>query len=112
MVAEPQSVTCPSTLWRVGRSPVPLHFSSITPIDAARQSAGNRFDVPGGGVLYAASSPSGAFAETLARFRPTTRMRSLPIERDEHLMAVGGVPADWRTRRQLVSLRLRDPLPF
>ena len=63
-------------------------------------------------MLYAASGPDGAFAETLARFRPTATMRNLPIEGDEHLMAVGAVPADWRTRRQLVRFRLNDPLPF
>lgn len=103
---------CPGQLWRVGRFPDPLNFSTINPEDAARETGGNRFDVPGGEVLYAASAPVGAFAETLARFRPTTSMRAMPPEEDEHLMAVGAIPADWRTRRQLARFSLEEPLPF
>lgn len=80
--------------------------------DARNRSSGNRFDVPGGGVLYAATQAQGAFAETLARYRPSAAMRALPREPDEHFMEAGAVPADWRTRRQLVSFRLTDPLPF
>ncbi len=75
-------------------------------------SGGNRFDVPGGRVLYAATKPKGAFAETLARFRPTASMRAIPPEGDEPLMAVGAIPADWRTKRLLASFSLEDPLPF
>jgi hypothetical protein len=111
-VAEPVLVNCPNSLWRVGRSPVPLNFSIITAEDASQARGGNRFDVPGGGVLYAATNPEGAFAETLARFRPTAAMRAIQFEVDEHLMAVGAIPADWRTRRQLVEFGLDDPLPF
>lgn len=99
-------------MWRIGRLPDPLSFSEIDPVDATIKRAGNRFDIPGGGVLYAASTPNGAFAETLARYRPTARMRNLPFDRNEHLMAVGAIPADWRTRRQLVEFELNDPLPF
>jgi hypothetical protein len=39
-------------------------------------------------------------------------MRALPPESDEALMAVGSIPADWRTRRQLVEFALDSPLPF
>lgn len=63
-------------------------------------------------MLYAASAPEGAFAETLARFRPTAAMRALPPEEDEHLMATGAIPADWRTRRLLTRFQLDDALPF
>lgn len=111
-MAEGKVVNAPRALWRVGRSTDPLHFSAIDPEDAASKNGGNRFDVPGGRVLYAASAPEGAFAETLARFRPTTAMRALPPEDDEHLMAVGAIPADWRTRRLLTKFQLREPLPF
>lgn len=65
-----------------------------------------------GGVLYAASSPEGAYAETLARLRPTARVTALPRESDEHFMAVGAVPAEWRTRRLMTVFSLDDPLPF
>jgi hypothetical protein len=111
-VVEAEVANSPDWLWRVGRSSEPLHFSAIAPEDAASENGGNRFDVPGGRVLYAASDAEGAFAETLARFRPTAAMRALPPEEDEHLMAVGAIPADWRTRRQLVQFELEDPLPF
>jgi len=111
-VAEPVLVNGPDSLWRVGRSPVPLNFSVISAEDASQARGGNRFDVPGGGVLYAATDPEGAFAETLARFRPTASMRALQFEVDEHLMAAGAIPAEWRTRRQLVEFGLEDPLPF
>lgn len=112
MAAEPDLVACPDILWRVGRLPEPLNFSTIDPEDAVMESGGNRFDVPGGTVLYAPSDPNGAFAETLARFRPTAEMRAMPPEEDEHLMAVGAIPADWRTRRQIAQFSLQDPLPF
>ncbi|MGV8882053.1 MAG: RES family NAD+ phosphorylase [Rhodoglobus sp.] len=112
MVAEPKLVDAPDILWRVGRTTEPLHFSAIAPEDAASENGGNRFDVPGGRVLYAASSPEGAFAETLARFRPTAAMRALPPEEDEHFMVPGAIPADWRTRRQLSTFTLSEPLPF
>lgn len=108
----PGTVFPPAQLWRVGRSPDPLNFSTIDPGDAVQPNGGNRFDVPGGEVLYAASQPEGAFAETLARFRPTTSMRALPPEDDEHLMAAGAIPADWRTRRLIARFGLDDPLPF
>lgn len=102
----------PRSLWRVGRLPEPLHFSHIQAEDAAAETGGNRFDVPGGEVLYAATNAQGAFAETIARFRPTAAMRALPQEDDEHLMAVGSIPADWRNRRSLVHFEVIEPLPF
>lgn len=104
--------TCPSSLWRVGRAASPLNFAELDPLDATMRNAGNRFDVLGGSVLYAASSPEGAFAETLGRLRPTAKMLALPVEADEHLMAVGSIAADWRERRQLTKLSVLDPLPF
>lgn len=111
-MVEPRLVGAPSQLWRVGRRPEPLNFSEINPTDAQNRAGGNRFDVPGGAVLYAATRAEGAFAETLARFRPTAAIRALPREADEHFMEAGAVPADWRTRRQIVQFSLEDPLPF
>ncbi len=97
-------------MWRVGRQVSPVHFSKISPIEAALKDTGNRYDVPGGAVLYVASEPTGCYAETLARLRPSPRMRLL--ERDEEFMLPGAVPWDWRSRRRLVRLRVRDALPF
>ncbi|WP_369596460.1 RES domain-containing protein [Actinomyces ruminicola] len=59
-------------LYRIGRAEAPFHFSEITPEVSGLPNAGNRFDVLGGGVMYAASTPTGAFVETLQSFRPTT----------------------------------------
>lgn len=111
-MADPAVVNSPTSLWRVGRSTSPLRFTQLDPVDAASPNAGNRFDVLGGEVLYAATQPQGAFAETLGRLRPTAKMRNLPVEPDEHYMAVGSIAADWRERRQLSKLNLVTPLPF
>ena len=57
MPAEPRLVDAPEILWRLERATTPLlRFSRICPADAERP-CGNRFDVPGGGVLYAATEP-------------------------------------------------------
>lgn len=111
-ILEPAIATCSSHLWRVGRASDPLRFSSIQAEDAASPRNGNRFDVPGGEVLYAASTAEGAFAETISRFRPTAASLLLRDEPGEHFMAPGSVPADWRTRRRLVRFSVNEPLPF
>lgn len=94
----------------MGRATDPANFATIDPVDAATASAGNRFDVPGGSVMYAASDPRGAYAETIARLRPTARMRAL--DHDPAFMSPGSVPADWRLRRNLVEIGLKQPAPF
>lgn len=109
-MVDPVVAEAPPSLWRVGRVSDPIHFSEIDPVDAAVAKGGNRFDVPGGEVLYAATRPTGAYAETIARYRPSAAMKALPHETG--FMNAGGVPADWRFRRALVQLALEDPLPF
>ncbi len=42
-------------------------FSEIDPVDALSGNAGNRFDVVGGGVLYASTDIEGCYREVLAR---------------------------------------------
>ena len=76
MPAEPALVTLPSLVYRVERTAPALAFSRINAVDAALDRAGNRFDVAGAGVLYTASEPRGAFAETLAAFRPSAGLRA------------------------------------
>lgn len=103
---EPRAqVTAPPNdgLWRVGRSPDPLHYSD--PIDPSlldSRSAGNRFDSPTGDyrVCYLSSTLEGCFGETLARFRPNPRLRA--VSEEEGFMSTGEVPADWRHRRLAV----------
>jgi hypothetical protein len=97
--------------WRVARRASPGSFAELTPQDAALPNAGNRFDVLGGGVLYAATRLEGCYAETLARFRPSPRVLAA-IRSDDGYMNAGSVPADWRERRCKFEIRCLDPLPF
>ena len=99
-------------LFRVARADQPLRFSQIAPADVPLPKAGNRFDVPGGGVLYCATEPAGCYAEVLARFRPSAAVRAAVQDEDPGFMICGGVPADWRDRRLEVELDLVDALPF
>ena len=104
----------PAVLLRVERTERELQFSRINAETAALDGSGNRFDVPGGGVLYAASSAQGAFAETTAHFRPSASLL-------ESMARVGGtaeeleipsIDAAWRAPRVVRSLRTIDALPF
>lgn len=63
-------------------------------------------------MLYAATEPDGAYAETVARYRPSAKMRVLDMEGDGHLMNVGSVPTEWRLNRVLAKLSLTGALPF
>lgn len=108
---EPQTLLPPEQIYRIGRNGSPLHYSCIKPEDAQLAKAGNRFDVAGGGVLYAASQRAACYGETLSRLRPTPAAFDLD-EEDPKYMRVGEVPRDWRTRRSMATLRLVDPLPF
>lgn len=89
-------------VWRVGRSEDPWSFSSIDPGEALRDT-GNRFDIPGGQVLYTATDLEACYRETLGRFRPSAEMRRLVPASEPGMMAVGSVPADWRVRRVKVK---------
>lgn len=103
-------------LWRVARPANAIRFSEITALDANEERAGNRFDVPGGGVLYCATHPIGAFTETLVRLRPTKNADLLKaVEEDlgHHQMPAGGIPADWRDQRRKVRVAVAEnTLPF
>lgn len=104
----------PPRLLRVERPEPPLHFSRISAETAALDRSGNRFDVPGAGVLYAAGSAQGAFAETASHLRVSASL----LER----MARAGAAAEeldaptldrsWRARRVLRTLQTRGALPF
>lgn len=110
-MSTPTTATPPEELFRVARSRGLLDFSTISPVDASLAKAGNRFDVVGGGVLYAGSTVEACYAETLARFRPTPKIRAL-LKDEEGFMVAGGVPQDWRLQRAIATLALDDPLPF
>lgn len=108
----PHEVEAPATLFRVARADQPLRFSHIAPAAVPLPKAGNRFDVPGGGVLYCATLAGGCYAETLARFRPSAAVRAAVEDEDPKFMICGGVPADWRDRRLEVELAVDEALPF
>ena len=88
----------------VGRSTGPLEPSYIAAEDALATRAGNRFDVVGGGVIYCGTNVRACFAETVARFRPSPKMRALMEQEEPGFVTCGGVPQDWRNQR-VVSLR-------
>ena len=113
MPAEPPVVDPPATLHRVERIAPPLVFSRINAIDAALDSAGNRFDVPGAAVLYAATTAAGAFAETLARFRPSASLAAkIARAGGSRPPAHGQVPPSWRLTQRLRRFTTRNALPF
>jgi hypothetical protein len=95
-----------SGLWRVGRSPDPIHFAEpIDPSFLNNATTGNRFDSPTRDyrVCYFATELDGCFGETLARFRPDPAL--IAISTEEGFMPAGEVPADWRVRRLAVRVR-------
>lgn len=115
MAAERTLVDPPTALWRVEWKDPALRYSHISPVDASLDGAGNLFDVPGAGVLYAATQPEGAFAETTAHFRPKASL----IAKVEAAANDGEAPppsgvldASWRARRMLRSFQTVDALPF
>lgn len=110
-MAQPRVVDLPETVYRIGRVDDPLRFSSIRPDDAVLPKAGNRYDVAGGAVLYAASQVRACYGETISRFRTSPKMRELLAD-EEHYMRCGGIPRDWRLRRTLVTLSAAEPAPF
>lgn len=74
-------------------------------------TAGNRFDVPGGGALYCGTDRRGCFAEVLARHRPAPRVAAIAAL-DGDFVSPGGIAAAWRDERRVSELELQDPLPF
>ena len=133
MVAVPPPTT---EIYRVGRRPGDPF--APPPWEYAGQDGtfGNRFDDPGPRpphllterfrVIYCASSPEGAFGETLAPLRPKlsllSRLRAIdddePFARlvegliDPEHPTRGIVSADWQSRRQLGRTTLDSSLRF
>lgn len=99
-------------LFRLGRRPDPWAWPEWA--NAAEDGTfGNRYDDPVGEfrVLYASSQRLGAFAETLARFRPDPAVLAAEIEGDPRdddypTAAPGMVPRGWCRSRELGSASL------
>ena len=93
---------------------------------AADGTFGNRFDDPGKAdgipdgsrfrVLYCATQREGAFAETIAHFRPDlaalAALDGIAGEAGEQRPAAGMVPARWRRVRGVGEMRLDPALRF
>lgn len=112
---EPATAECPATVWRIAVAGRGESYAQITATEAATPG-GNRFDVPGGGVLYACSQPLGCFYETLSRFRVALPSRSNPAAEaaalDSGMMPPGLIPREWRENRSKFEIAVEDPLPF
>jgi hypothetical protein len=114
MPAELVLVDPPAELWRVERAEPALRFSQLSLVDATNDRAGNRFDVPGAGVLYGATHPEGGYAETLAGFRPRAALvRALStMESDPGRVRPGEIDQEWLISRRLRSFETVSALPF
>lgn len=84
-MAQPRVVELPGSVYRVARADDPLRASWIRPEDAVHRKAGNRYDVAGGGVLYAATQLMACFAETLAFLSDELAPQLVALGYDENL---------------------------
>ncbi len=109
---EPRLLKAPSIVKRITRPIEPTAFSRVGAVEARRAKQGNRFDVPGGGVLYAATDASTCFHEVCARFRPSPFYKTLDTALDEEAGFRIGIPGDWRFNRRIYDLKIDTDLPF
>lgn len=114
MPAELALIAAPAPLWRVERVAPALRFSRINAVDAMNERAGNRFDIPGAGVLYGATEAAGGFTETLAGFRPRASIVDAftKVSADPGRVLPGQVPASWLATRRLRAFDVIGSLPF
>lgn len=108
----PRLCTAPSIVKRITRPIEPTAFSRVGAVESRLANQGNRFDVPGGGVLYAATSTSTCFHEVCSRFRPSPFYQSLDMSLDEEAGFSVGIPGDWRFNRRIYDLKVDTELPF
>ncbi|MGW2397257.1 RES domain-containing protein [Kitasatospora sp. NPDC001664] len=92
-------------VWRVAPLADPLRPSRISE-SQFDQPGGNRFDILGCGILYFSTTLQGCFAETIARFRVSAKMRAMVADewRQRGFMEAGSVSAEWRDRRCAVRV--------
>lgn len=112
MAGGPELVNAPTRLFRVALASNGLKFAYIDPVAAAMPRAGNRFDVPGGGVLYCCTDVEGCYRETVARLRPSPRATELDEDSDTDHVRAGCVSASWRDARRVFTVSLENSAPF
>lgn len=110
--AEPALIANPQKVVRITRTIDPLAYSRVGAVEARKAKQGNRFDVPGGGVLYAATLDATCIHEVCSRFRPSAFYRSLNISLDEQEGFSNELPEDWRLNRRFYDLEISTDLPF
>jgi hypothetical protein len=110
----PALVEPPAILVRVERPEPPLRYSRISAEDTALDRVGNRFDIAGAGVLYAASRTQGALAETSASFRVSASLveKMARAGAGPNELAIPALGPEWRAQRVIRTLETRDALPF
>jgi hypothetical protein len=115
MLESPYLVEPPDEMFRVEYTRAVLKPSVLRAEDEDLDRAGNRFDIAGAGVLYAASNPEGSYAETTAQFRPEAsviaKMRAAGATETD-LADVGVLDSKWAKERTLRTFHIVDPLPF
>ncbi|MFF7976749.1 RES domain-containing protein [Streptomyces sp. NPDC007905] len=92
-------------VWRLGWADDPIMYNQLEPETFDGSSAG-RFSLFSYGMLYCASAPAGCYAEALAPFRLSDKVRELMAGAPSGpgQMALRDIASSWRDRRILVRL--------
>lgn len=92
-------------VWRLGWVEAPISYNQVEPETFEGSSAG-RYSLFSYGTLYCASRPAGCYAEGLAKFRLSPKVRGLMAGTapGPGQMALRDIPSSWRDNRILVRL--------
>src|SRR5690606_4682527 len=96
-------------VWRLGWVEAPISYNQVEPETFEGSSAG-RYSLFSYGTLYCASRPAGCYAEGLAKFRLSPKVRGLMAGTapGPGQMALRDIPSSWRDSRILVRLRSEE----
>lgn len=103
-----REVAFPDVVYRVARRKCELRYSRISPQDDQDPNAGHRWDVLGGGVLYAGTTQRVAFLETLGFHRPSPGVVLEAADDSAAFMEPGCLPRDWRELRSVYELEAQS----
>ena len=106
-----RTVALPDHVYRVARKHAALRYSEIRPEDDKDPAAGHRWDVLGGGVLYAGTTLRVAYVETLGPHRTSSGLKLEKADDDVRFMSPKAVSADWREQRAVFQLAATDDAP-
>ncbi|MGW7539733.1 RES domain-containing protein [Streptomyces sp. NPDC054770] len=116
MTIPPVTLTAapPEGVWRLGWARNPVAYNRVEP-DTFDKSAAGRYSLYSYSTLYCASTPAGCYAEALAPYRVSPKIRELMGNAGAGhpgLMALGDIPSSWREERILVRLIPTDRTQF